>query len=212
MLLALSAGLAGCQTPLSPQAKAGATVELEKQPEWLGVASDEDAEKIGRLSAAWSEALADARRAGFSRDLKAEGALLESGAALPRAAPPPGSYNCRLIKLGSSSKRERAYQAFKPFFCFVGLSGEQLTLAKQTGSRRPAGYLWETEDSKRLIFLGSVALGNEDTPLAYGDNPARDMAGVFERHGNFRYRLVVPWPRQESKLDVFELIPVPEQP
>jgi hypothetical protein len=38
------------------------------------------------------------------------------------------------------------------------------------------------------------------------------MAGVFERYGDYRYRLVVPWPRQDSKLDVFELIPVVPQP
>ncbi len=57
-----------------------------------------------------------------------------------------------------------------------------------------------------------MALGNEDVPLAYGENAARDMAGIFERYGDFRYRLVVPWPRQDSKLDVFELVPLVQQP
>jgi hypothetical protein len=34
------------------------------------------------------------------------------------------------------------------------------------------------------------------------------MAGVFERIGAFRWRLVIPWPQSTSKLDVFELTPV----
>jgi hypothetical protein len=62
------------------------------------------------------------------------------------------------------------------------------------------------------VFLGSLALGGEDQPLAYGDNPKRDMAGVLERIGPFRWRLVIPWPQSTSKLDVFELTPVALQP
>ena len=58
----------------------------------------------------------------------------------------------------------------------------------------------------------AAALGGEDQPLAYGDDPKRDMAGVFERVGPFRWRLVIPWPQSTSKLDVFELTPVAQQP
>ena len=35
-----------------------------------------------------------------------------------------------------------------------------------------------------------------------------DMAGVLERIGPFKWRLVIPWPQSTSKLDVFELTPV----
>ena len=38
------------------------------------------------------------------------------------------------------------------------------------------------------------------------------MAGVLERIGPFRWRLVIPWPQSTSKLDVFELTPVVIQP
>ena len=38
--------------------------------------------------------------------------------------------------------------------------------------------------------------------------PKRDMAGVLERIGPFKWRLVIPWPQSTSKLDVFELTPV----
>ena len=42
--------------------------------------------------------------------------------------------------------------------------------------------------------------------------PKRDMAGVLERIGPFKWRLVIPWPQSTSKLDVFELTPVADQP
>ena len=34
------------------------------------------------------------------------------------------------------------------------------------------------------------------------------MVGVLERIGAFRWRLVIPWPQNDAKLDVFELTPV----
>jgi len=138
--------------------------------------------------------------------------LLRPRAALPRPAPTPGSYNCRLIKLGAVTPKTRAYESFKPFFCYVEVEGDLLTIVKQTGSQRPAGRLWEDDDPTRLIFLGSLALGDEQQPLAYGDNPKRDMAGVLERIAPFRWRLVIPWPQGDSKLNVFELTPVAQQP
>jgi hypothetical protein len=47
--------------------------------------------------------------------------------------------------------------------------------------------------------------------LSYGEDPSRNMAGVFERVGPLRYRLVVPKPRGLAKLDVIELVPAPVQ-
>ena len=72
--------------------------------------------------------------------------------------------------------------------------------------------LWEDDDSTRLIFLGSLALGDGQQPIAYGEDGKRDMAGVLERIAPFRWRLVIPWPQSTSKLDVFELTPVAQQP
>ena len=77
-------------------------------------------------------------------------------------------------------------------------------------SQRPAGYLWEDGGRDRLIFLGSLAPGDE-APRAYRDDPARDMAGLFERIAAFRYRLVIPSPRGGAKLEVYELVPAEVQ-
>jgi hypothetical protein len=213
-LLLLAGAAAGCAT--KPVRTGGVMPEVTveapaKSGVWRQVATAADQERIGRLSLAWQSALADARKAA-SDDVRKEGALLKPNAALPRPAPTPGSYNCRLIKLGKASAKSKPYESFKPFFCYVEVEGDLLTIVKQTGSQRPAGRLWEDDASTRLVFLGSLALGDEQQPVAYGDDPKRDMAGVLERIAPFRWRLVIPWPQSTSKLDVFELTPVANQP
>jgi hypothetical protein len=212
--LGLALALAGC-TPkarvpagVTPTVQAGPT---PKSDAWKQVATDADEDRLSRLEAAWTSALGDARRPAAG-EIRREGALLQGNAALPRPAPTPGSYNCRLIKIGKATAKSKAYESFKPFFCYVEVEDDLLTIVKQTGSQRPAGRLWEDDDPNRLIFLGSLALGEEDQPLAYGDNPKRDMAGVLQRIGPFKWRLVIPWPQSTSKLDVFELTPVADQP
>lgn len=212
-LAAVAAACAALQ-PGSDDPRPGASVVVEpplKSEQWMQIATAADESRIARIGLAWQSALADAR-GGFAGEIRKEGALLEPRAALPRPAPTPGSYNCRLIKLGKASSKAAAFERFKPFFCYVQVEDDLLTIVKQTGSQRPAGRLWEDEMADRLIFLGSLALGDEQQPLAYGDDPKRDMAGVFERIGPFRWRLVIPWPQSTSKLDVFELTPVADQP
>ncbi|PWG02949.1 DUF4893 domain-containing protein [Sphingosinicella humi] len=178
---------------------------VEDPSEWRQVARPEDIDRLDRLDEAWTTALSEARSGGFKTAVAEEGELLDPDAALPRGAPPPGSYRCRVIKIGTQGKAP-AYVAYKPFFCHVAAEGDLLTIVKQTGSQRPAGRLYPESD-ERMIFLGTMALEDETEPLPYGEDPERDMVGVAERVGPFRYRLVIPWPRQESKLDVFELVP-----
>lgn len=179
---------------------------------WLAKANAADIYRIRRIATGWSSGLAEARTAGFGNDMKAEGKLLEPDAGLPRPAPTPGIYNCRMLKLGREKPKALAFEKFKPFFCHVGVDRNMFTIIKLTGSQRPAGRMWDDDDPNRLIFLGSLGLGNEDEVLNYGDDPKRDMAGVFQRIGNFRWRLVIPYPQLGAKLLVFELTPVPDQP
>jgi Domain of unknown function (DUF4893) len=212
--LALAALAAGCTTKPKPPPGITPTVEVGaplKSDVWKQVATAADEDRIARLGLAWQQALADARKTSGD-EVRKEGALLRPRAALPRPAPTPGSYYCRLIKLGKATSKSKPYESFRPFFCYVEVEGDLLTIVKQTGSQRPAGRLWEDDDPTRLVFLGSLALGNEEQPIAYGDDPKRDMAGVLERIAPFRWRLVIPWPQSTSKLDVFELTPVAQQP
>jgi hypothetical protein len=213
--VALATAVAGCATsPKGDAAKPQPSVVVEapkKSDIWRQVATDQDRVRIDRVGLAWQEVLGDARKR-FAGEIRAEGDLLEPRAALPRPAPTPGSYNCRMVRLGRNGGRAPTFERFKPFFCYVEVEDELLTIVKQTGSERPAGRLWEDDRGDRLIFLGSLALGNEDQPLAYGDDPKRDMAGVLERIAPFRWRLVIPAPQGAPRIDVFELTPVANQP
>jgi len=210
-LLTLSGG---CDTTMK-RARSGASVTIEAPPisaAWKAVATAGDQDRIDRLGLAWQQALMEARPK-YGKDIAAEGDLLKPRSALARPQPTPGSYNCRMISIGRADRGATAFEKFKPFFCYVLVDGGGvLTIVKQTGSQRPAGRLWDDDDPKRMIFLGSLALGDEEEPLAYGENPNRDMAGVFERIAPFRWRLVIPWPRSGAKVEVFELTPVADQP
>ena len=206
MFLAVAAG--GCVAD-KPKPRAVLSVAAPTKADvWQGIASAADQQRLANVSGAWAAGLADARDGNYSTGLREDAELLKSSAALARPAPTPGSYSCRLVKLGGKP----AFEKFKPFFCYVEVDGNLLTIVKQTGSQRPAGRLWEDDNPSRLIFLGSLALGDQEAPLAYGDNPKRDMAGILERTGPFRWRLVIPWPQDGSKLHAYELTPVADQP
>jgi hypothetical protein len=209
--LTASAVLAGCaaqKSKLPPGVRPSVEVGPPlKSDAWKAVATAADKDRLARLGLAWQEALDEAGKTNGA-DLRKEGKLLLPRTALPRPDPTPGSYTCRLIKLGKATPKSKPYETFKPFFCYVEVEDNLLTIVKQTGSQRPAGRLWQDDDPTRLIFLGSLALGDETAPIAYGDDPRRDMAGVLERIAPFRWRLVIPWPQSTSKLDVFELTPV----
>jgi hypothetical protein len=58
-----------------------------------------------------------------------------------------------------------------------------------------------------MVFLGTLQLGDEQRALQYGRDRERDMAGVVERIGERRWRLVLPYPHFESTIDIVELVP-----
>lgn len=172
--------------------------------DWRQDARQADVARLRALDGAWATALAEARR-GDPRGLRGLGALADPRAALARPQPGPGDYRCRTVKLGSGEAASGlplvAYGWFK---CRVALSpGGDLTLVKTTGSQRPTGALYP-ETTRRLVYLGAVAWGEERSAV-YGRDPARDQIGVFERIGANRWRLVLPYPKQESTLDLIEL-------
>jgi hypothetical protein len=204
----------GCVSPkkeaVEEAPRPQAVITVEEEPEWMSVAAEADQGRIARIDEAWQAALEEARGGGFSAALKEEGELLVPDAALGAPSPPPGSYRCRVIKIGTQDGSGQAFTAYQPFFCYVEAEGSRLNITKQTGSQRPAGWLYKDHEEDRLIFLGTLALGDEKEPLPYGENLDRDMAGVIERVAPYRYRLVIPWPKTESKLDVIELVPAPQ--
>lgn len=208
------AALSACEPSTKP-VDAGASVIVEEPlpgDAWKRMATASDRNRIERVGLAWQQGLAEAKGK-FARSVAAEGDLLKPLARLPRPQPTPGSYNCRLISIGKTDKKSPAFEKFKPFFCYVLADDDgALTIVKQTGSRRPAGQLFDDSDPNRMIFLGSLGLADDEEPRGYGEDPERDMAGVFERFAPFRWRLVIPWARSGAKLEIFELTPVADQP
>ena len=101
--------LAACTPPEARPAPPTVVQEAaNKADEWQRVASPADRDRIGRLRQAWDAALADARAAGNRREVSAEGDLLRGDAALSRPAPTPGSYQCRMVRLGRLDPKGRA--------------------------------------------------------------------------------------------------------
>src|SRR3982751_4631684 len=101
-MMALAVVTAGCVT--KPKPTSGVIPQVEVGPPlkadaWKQVATAADEDRIARLGLAWQEALADARK-GYAEEIRKEGVLLKPRSGLPRPAPTPGSYYCRLIKLG----------------------------------------------------------------------------------------------------------------
>ncbi|MGH6910910.1 MAG: DUF4893 domain-containing protein [Phenylobacterium sp.] len=172
--------------------------------DWRQDARQADVTRLRGLDGAWAAALAEAQR-GDARGLRGLGVLADPKAGLTRPQPGPGDYRCRTVKLGSGEGASGlplvAYGWFK---CRVALSpGGDLTLVKTTGSQRPMGNLYP-DTARRLVYLGAVALAEERSAV-YGHAPERDQIGVFERIGANRWRLVLPYPKFESTLDLVEL-------
>lgn len=196
--------LAGCA--VVPEAKPPVALEAAPEPgSWRATATAQDRDRIRNWYGAWESALADARAKGFGADLDREGALLAPLAALPNPHLPPGNYRCRTIKLGSQAGNV-GFTAYGWFACRVNAEQGIVSLVKVTGSQRPIGLIFP-DDMRRQIFLGTLLLGDETIPLDYGSDRMRDIAGLVERIGEQRWRMVLPRPAYESLLDVIELVP-----
>lgn len=172
---------------------------------WRAVATDADRERLRGWHKAWDEALplAKADDAGV---IAADTLLFDPDRALPDATLPVGKYRCRTFKLGADGTAMRDFTAYPTFDCAVAGEGDDHRLHQVTGMQRPVGLIFRDSDS-RSIFLGTVILGDETSALRYGLDGKRDMVGYIERIGERRWRLVLPYPAFESKLDIIELVP-----
>ena len=173
--------------------------------DWRSAATEEDRERLSDWRDAWQEALAQALAGGHGAELGGEGALVEAGAALPGATPPPGDYDCRTIKIGSPQGL-LAYIAYPSFRCRIRIDRDHVDFLKLTGSQRPIGRLYP-DTPRRMVFLGTLQLGDELRAYQYGIDRERDLTGALERIGERRWRLVFPYPHFESLVDVIELTP-----
>lgn len=181
---------------------------LPKPPpaNWQEAIRADDRKRLAGLWRAWARALGNVHREGA--DLAGLGPLVDHAAGLDGAAPPPGSYRCRLVRLGRGEDAPSGMPvvgALPAGPCTVRVDGDQLWFEQQAGAQRVAGRLWH--DGQRLVFLGSMALAGEAGVMAYGSDPARDQVGVLTSLGPNHWRLELPWPKWQSDLCLVEITP-----
>jgi hypothetical protein len=198
--------LAPLLLPSCTSEETGPAAAVPAAASWRSVATEFDRERMRQWRTAWVKAVGQARGGGHDAEIAREGALLDPDAALKDASPPPGDYRCRTLKLGARSEGMLDYVAYPYFDCRISAGAGAMDFVKRSGSQRPIGRLF-AESDRRLIFLGTLQLGDEQGTLRYGHDRQRDMVGLFERFGERRWRLAFPYPAFESTLDVIELVP-----
>lgn len=189
------------KVPAPPQPKA-----KFKSNDWHVYVSMFDRDRLQRWRSAWITGLDKATKAGNAPQIAAQGLLLKPDQSLDKPELPAGNYRCRTIKMGAQAKGMLDYIAYPYFTCRVTEMEGRLRLTKLDGSQRPVGDIFPDEGN-RMIFLGSMMLGDETRPLPYGRDSERDMVGIVERVGAQRWRIAFPYPRWESQVDVMELLP-----
>ena len=203
VLLLAAAATAGCTA--QHEGPAAAVPVLGATP-WRSVATRDDRRRLSDWRKEWVKALGQARPK-HRAEIAAEGTLLDPDAALAEPLPPPGDYRCRTIKLGAQGTSSLTYVAYPFFHCRIEAGpGGTLAFSRLDGSQRPVGRIFP-DTSRRMIFLGTLQLGDEEGALRYGHDQARDLAAIVERIGRNRWRMAFPRPHFESVMDVTELVP-----
>lgn len=194
------AALGGCGGGGEPVAAVGDSAAPVQ--DWRRVATPQDRARLRGWRGAWVDALAQVPVS----DVSGDAALFDPDHALTGATPPEGLYRCRVYKLGKRARTGPVFKTAGWVACRIAREGERLVLGKIAGAQRPIGTVYPDTDA-RSVFLGTMELGDEGSAMDYGRDAARDMAGFIERIGPRRWRLVLPYPRFESTLDVVELEP-----
>jgi hypothetical protein len=203
LLAALALGACGSK---AVDAETQAARAPAPAPNWRTIATADDRERLRNWRTAWMEGVRKAQASGHASALVREGALLDPDSAIDWRNPPPGDYRCRVVKIGAKTRGMLDYVSYPPFTCRIREEGQLISFAKLTGSQRPLGHFLPYV-GQRMVFLGTLQLGDEPRALAYGRDRERDMAGVVERIGERRWRLVLPYPHFESTIDIVELVP-----
>jgi hypothetical protein len=202
LLFAIALALAGCHVIEQP---AGLI------PRWTTayreVISEADRTRLRGWRTSFENGLAAARKSGYGAEIAREGALLDPDAALAGPTIHDGMYRCRVIKLGAKDPGNLDYIAYPEFTCRIRSERGLQRLAKLGGAQRYVGLIFPG-DAIRNVFLGTLAFADESRVLQYGQDEQRNVAGYVERIGPGHWRLVLPEPHFESRLDVMELLPL----
>jgi hypothetical protein len=201
----LGVALAGCTTGRKPVVGIAGATPANQPIGWRATATADDQARIDGLTGRWQRVLATVP-ARLRARITAEGPLLDPATVLDAPSLSPGSYQCRLIRIGGG----RGVVSYKPDFCYIAVEEGKQNFTKQTGAQLPGGWLFDDEGGKRLIFLGTLRPRQAASAPAYGEVPQRDVAAVIERVAPFRWRMVLArnGGQGDQTLDIYELIPV----
>lgn len=196
----LGAALAGCSVYHEATSPG-----MDTRLPWRRIATDADRTKLRNWRKAWSEALPLARAADVKL-IDGDPELFDPDRALAEAMPPAGAYRCRTFKLGGGGTAAGAIVTYDWRPCAITEQGQLRHFRIDGGVQRPEGNLFP-EVTARVTFLGTLEIGDDSAPLRYGIDPKRNLVGYAERIGAKRWRLVLPYPAFESKVDVIEIVP-----
>lgn len=175
--------------------------------DWRLVATSDDQKRLHDWRSDFVAALTAARKAGHGAEIDREGALLQPDAAIADQPLAVGLYSCRMLRVGAKTEYDRAFTASPPMTCRVSQSGTLQRLVTAGGQQREMGLIFPG-DALRQVFLGTLMLPAESRAMQYGADEDRDVAGMVERIGPDRWRVVMPTPHFQSLLDVLELVPM----
>ena len=183
--------------------RTGIVSGVNEAPAWRTAMAPRDSIRLDGLRAAWGGLYG--KLPPGTRTV--QGALVDPKAGLDHPTLTPGSYRCRQVRIHAAGSAVTA-RAAKPDFCFVSAGPEGFGFAKQTGTDPSAGYLYL--DGDRYVFLGARQRRAGDNSTAYGKDSTRNLVGVAERIGGFRWRLAIAG-ADATQLDIYELTPVPPE-
>jgi hypothetical protein len=118
-----------------------------------------------------------------------------------------GSWRCRTIKLGGME----AVKIYSWFSCRISGDAGEMHFAKLSGTQRMSGTLYP-DSSGGLVYLGASSVKGE--PVHHYSGPGQsvgaastpdDQIGLLTATGTNTARIELPYPVQESTLDVIEL-------
>ena len=213
ILMALAA-LAACQAgaadvvPVPGEAKNLTDTPACRSEEraWRRAATAADRERLRNWRVSWLAALDKARAGGGASEIAADADLFDPDRALDNPLPPTGAYRCRIIKLGAAHQVNRDFVELPPAQCTVGQGSGETWFAIEDGVQRPMGRLFPGPPG-RGVFLGTLQLGDEQLPLAYGVDDQRNMIAYVDRVGEKRWRLLIPTPHFDAKAELIEITP-----
>jgi len=171
---------------------AGATGEIE------GLITGDDRDRLAGYETTRADALKEARAHGSAEDVAILDEVADTRQESWSGFDMTGDWQCRTIKAGGTAE----LVVYGWFRCRVTDDGSGWTLTKLTGSQRTTGRFF-TDSDTRLTYLGTFAVNDDPFP-DYGKGPETDMAGYAFLTSPKSWRMELPSPYYESKLDIVE--------